>query len=102
MFWRQEYKLPEQKTLRCHSRLENYQLSTQKELPKDIGFTPNISLEGSEVKSKEKLENAKRGRLVHHTEEMLEEGISAREGCAMPKTLGEPRLGSKTKVSALQ
>lgn len=37
----------------------------------------------------------------HHTEETLEEGLSAREGCAMPKAPGDPRLGSETEVSAL-
>lgn len=36
-----------------------------------------------------------------HTKETLEEGLSARDGCAMPKALAELRLGSKTRVAAL-
>lgn len=58
------------------------------------------------MKSKEKLENTKRGSGTtllekQHTKETLGEGLSAEDGCAMPKALEELRLGSKASVSAL-
>lgn len=58
------------------------------------------------MKSKDKLGNTKRGGVVQYYQrstvlQKLWKSLSPRQRCAMPRVLGEAKLGSKTEVSAL-